>query len=288
MIDNNNDVQQLITTIKEHTTGDMLTTGAVTLLNLIPYAGGAIASVISEYATNRRFDKICDVLSDLNANLESQGTDPEKHLSKDQIIEVVHETLQTVTISSDQKKITYLKNGLGYAFLSDDTFERKQLFLQVLRGCTSIELAVLRALYNSNDPYLVYKDPPVSDQTNFQLGDSSSMIISTDQYMPQGYWEPVANKDECGKEALLTFLAKQVGFDQAITESATQLLDSKSLSKSGQNLFRKDCKVLQWKQHSNIAVTAQIASFNTDNRVRSTPLEASRTKFGEDFLKFCK
>ncbi len=103
--------------------------------------------------------KVSDVLSDLNARLKEQGTHPEQQLSKDQIIEVVHETLQTVTTTSDIKKIEALKQGLGYAFLSDDSFERKQLLLHVLRGCTSIELAILPALYEGEDPYVVRERP---------------------------------------------------------------------------------------------------------------------------------
>ncbi len=147
-------IQPLIDAIQHHGREEIATTGAIALINLIPYAGGAIASIVGEAASQRRFEKVCDVLSDLNTRLEAHGVEPEKHLSKDQIVEFVHETLHTVTTASDLEKIKALKNGLAYAFLAEDGFERKQLLLQVLRGCTSLELLALTELYDCTDPYV--------------------------------------------------------------------------------------------------------------------------------------
>jgi hypothetical protein len=116
MMDSVNETEALIASIKTRSEGEEDASQAIHLIRLIPYAGGVIASVISENASRRRIEKVCDVLSDLNARLEEKGAVPEQHLSKDQIIEVVHETLQTVITASDQKKIESLKNGLAYAF----------------------------------------------------------------------------------------------------------------------------------------------------------------------------
>jgi hypothetical protein len=102
MIDSANETEALITSIKTRSEGEEEATKAIHLIRLIPYAGGTIASIISENASKRRFEKVCDVLSDLNTRLEEKGADPEQHLSKDQISEVVHETLQTVASASDQ------------------------------------------------------------------------------------------------------------------------------------------------------------------------------------------
>lgn len=100
MTESAEDIRPLIAAIRTHTKGDKATTGTIALINVIPYAGGAVASIIGEIAVHRRFEKVCDVLSDLNAKLGEQGANPEQHLSKDQIVEVVHETLQTVTTAS--------------------------------------------------------------------------------------------------------------------------------------------------------------------------------------------
>lgn len=180
------DIKPLIEEIRTLSVTEKMKAGAVALLNVIPYAGGAVASVIGEIAAQRKFEKVCDVLSDLNAKLESHQVEPERHLSKDQIIEVVHETLQTAATTSDEQKIAALKNGLGYAFLAHDSFERKQLLLQVLRNCTSLELAVLPAVYDSSDPYIVREGHPPLEPATPQYGvlTAASSVFSR----PQGEW----------------------------------------------------------------------------------------------------
>lgn len=229
MMDTANDTEALITSIKTRSEGEEDASQAIHLIRLIPYAGGVIASIISENASRRRIEKVGDVLSNLNAKLEQRGTDPERHLSKDQIIEVVHETLQTVTTASDIKKIEALKQGLGYAFLSDDSFERKQLLLHVLRGCTSIELAILPAMYQGEDPYVV-RERPSRDLFPEPSLIHNWMSTNSQSQLPKGHWVSFGNRKECGKESLLTFLAKQIAVDEGATEGALRLLDGKGLA----------------------------------------------------------
>lgn len=303
MTNTSDETQALISLIETRGEAAEDAAGAITLIRLIPYAGGAIAGIISEKANQRRFEKVCDVLSDLNARLESKGSDPEQHLSKDQIIEVVHETLQTASTASDEKKIQALKNGLGYAFLSDDSFDRKQLFLQILRGCTSMELLLLPVLYGGADPYSVregspptapefpsWQHPPTLTLNNLGISTASA----NERYVPQGDWKAIGNRENCGKEPLLDFLSKKIGIDKAATEGAIRLLDSKGLSSAAPNLQRSDCKVFHWID-STPGYLTQLSTHST--RVYSsglinsfdpkpTPLEASRADFGREFLKF--
>ena len=290
------DIEGLITAIKTHTKGDKVTAGAVALVELIPFAGGAVASIIGEVSVHRRFEKVCDVLSDLNARLEEKGAVPEQHLSKDQIIEVVHETLQTVTTASDRKKIESLKNGLAYAFLSDDLFEWKQLLLQVLRGCTSLELVMLPTIYDSGDPFVVHEGQPPPVQPGPTLTSSSVLWTTGSQINPhEGSWVPIGNREQCREQSLLTFLASRVGMDEGGTEGAVRLLDSKGLASAGPNLQRRDCQVLEWQESRNgvylspfVGTSVNPALRLPSSMVKPTPLEDSRTKFGKDFLGFCR
>jgi hypothetical protein len=80
MMNTANETEALITSIKTRSEGKEDASQAIHLIHLIPYAGGAIASIISENASRRRLEKACDVLSTLNAKLEQHGIDRERHL----------------------------------------------------------------------------------------------------------------------------------------------------------------------------------------------------------------
>jgi hypothetical protein len=279
------EVKPLIEEIRVLTLADKAKTGTLALVNLIPYAGGAIASVIGEIASHRKLEKICDVLSDLNSRLEVNKADPKQHLSEDQIIELVHETLQTASITSDKLKLDALKHGLGYAFINEDTFERKQVFLQVLRTCTSLELALLLAIYESNDPYIIHEGQPVAGPM-MEASDRSSIIEQ-----PQGEWRPTENRD-CDQPTLLKFLSDRISSDEGATEGAARLLDGKGLANCGPNLLRRDCKVLTWAPYSatmyGLNTNTSTVSLTSSLEIQPSPLEASQTHFGQSFLRFCQ
>jgi len=237
--------QSLIENIERTGKEEVSTAGTIALLSLIPYAGGAIASVVGEFAGHRKFEKVCDVLSDLNGRLEAHHAEPEKHLSKDQIIEVIHETLQTVSTASDQEKIKALKNGLAYSVMSDDSFERKQLLLHVLRDSTSLELLALATLYDSSDPYIT-REPRQQHQDLLRRQFDSDLRLTTGLFVdspPQedelGDWRPIGHTENCGQASLLSFLSTKMKIDEAATEGTLRLLDAKGLTNAGPNLARK-------------------------------------------------
>jgi hypothetical protein len=287
MDDDRENIGSLIDEIRKYKASDIATTSTVALLNVIPYAGGAVASVIGEIASQRRIEKVCDVLSDLESRLEKHSINPDKHLSKDQIIEVIYETLQTASTTSDEKKITALKNGLAYTFIADDTYERKQLFMQVLRGCTSLELVMLSTLYEVSDPYLICENQPTVEPDKPDSHLFWTKGIPNIAGMVMGSWESVGNKNDSNQPTLLTYIAKHVGFDESVSEGVIRLLDGKGLSNAGLNLNRNESKIIRWKPSQQV-----ISTVTSNNgffvKINPTPLEASRTKFGSDFLSFCK
>lgn len=275
MSQNRDNIEPLIQEIRTLSVAEKAKTGALALLNIIPYAGGVVASVVGEYANYRKAEKVCDVLSDLNSK-------------------------------RDERKIEALKNGLGYAFLADDSFERKQLLLQTLRSCTSMEILVLAALYDASDPYIVRKGGPPPSRpfpksytpglgavpySDFSTseGFASSYL---DTITSQGDWKPIGNSNSCGQPTLLKFLADQVHFEERDVDGALRLLDGKGLASAGANLNRSDCKVLKWTPSSPNGIyrtiTASDAVLYATGEVRATPLEASRTDFGRGFLSFCR
>jgi hypothetical protein len=70
-------------------------------------------------------------------------------------------------------------------------------------------------------------------------------------YVPKGDWKAVANKRDCGKDPLLTFLSNKIDVDEGATEGALRLLDGKGLANAAPNLQRSDCQVLQWRGTSD-------------------------------------
>ncbi len=89
------------------------------------------------------------------------------------------------------------------------------------------------------------------------------------------------------------FLSKRMKVDEGAAEGALRLLDGKGLANAGPNLLRSDCKVLRWTDASRPYLTDYGATYLATSpvirfEIKRTPFEASRTKFGNDFLRFCR
>jgi len=291
MSESSTSIQPLIEKIKQRTMMDRASSGAVAMLNLIPFAGGAVAAIIGDIAAERRFHKVCDVLANLNATLEQHGGDPEKHLSKDQIIEVVHETLQTVATTSDERKIAALKNGLGYSFTAEDPFEHKQLFLHVLRESTALELTLMELLYVASDPFVEKEEEPLINSIPSASMYPTTLGVNSINFLYQGYWNPIGNRDNPNGQTLLAFFLKRIALAESLLEGVLRILDSKGLTSAIPNLHRSDTKIVRWMpsaQYSGMTNYAGTSALMTGGAIRPTPLENSQTKFGESFLRFCR
>lgn len=270
-------IDALIDSVRSGSTPDVAT-GATAMLNLIPYAGGAVASILGEFATNRRIQKICEVLAELNTGLERHKASAERYLSRDQIVELVYETLQAASVASDRTKVEALKAALVHSFVSPGSFDRKQFMLQMLRETTNVELAVLRALYDAPDPFIVGRGGPARTPENGSPKHT---------YLARGFWHTVGRTETGGSQSLLKYLTNLVHLDGPLVEASLRRLDGRGLSAAGANLERSDLKVVSWlpmpEEHIKKSAIASI-SFESGKNVPS-PLEASKTKLGEEFLK---
>lgn len=142
-------------------------------------------------------------------------------------------------------------------------------------------MAILSTLYEGVDPYIVRDG---SQQTASSLTGVGSWGIPSafgiQSEIPQGDWKAIGNKDACGTDPLLKFLADKTGVDEGASEGAIRLLDGKGLTKAVPNLQRTDCKVLQWVEskggfstHYVISATRVIPSIT----IKPTPIEAKPT-----------
>lgn len=271
-------IDALITRVVRRTGGDVASAGAEAMLNLIPYAGGAVASIIGDFASQRRVEKVCEVLSALNDGLRRHGMDADRHLAREQVVELVYETLHAVSVASDQAKIEALKAALVKAFVSPDAFYRKQFFLQLLRETTSVELMMLHALYDAPDPYIVGRGGPE------RTADNTSPMHP---HIPIGFWHTEGSGENRAGRSLVNYLAACAKLDVPIAQSALLRLDGRGLSTAGQNLTRSDWKIVSWlpmpEEHIRSLKVATIG-YELGKEIWS-PLEASRTKLGEEFLR---
>lgn len=96
MAEDHQSIDALIERIGQTGAADVATSGAVALLNLVPYAGGAVAAILSEFVSQKRIERICEVLAALNAALRQRGLAADTYLSRDQVVELVYQPVVKV------------------------------------------------------------------------------------------------------------------------------------------------------------------------------------------------
>jgi hypothetical protein len=181
---------------------------------------------------------------------------------------------QASLTTSDQEKVRLLRNGLGYAFTSGDTFEDKQIFLTVLRSLTTHEIEILRKIYRTHDPYRIESGRP-------------SAIVQASQVATilQGSWRNEGKESGSEGETLVRHLAGKKSGSELWVGAAVSQLDSKGLTAAVSHLSENHKVRFQWITGSGVAglsqnVFAPIRSHVSDD----TPIEASRTEFGSKFV----
>jgi hypothetical protein len=190
------------------------------------------------------------------------------------VVEIVHETLQAVATASDAEKIEALKHGLGYAFTSEDGFAKKQFLLGTLRATTSIELALLRTIYG-HDPYSRLR-PENASLTASHITHASAAL--------GGYYSPVVSEDDCGQWPLVEYLASELGSDVDMVEGVVRALDGKGLTRAAPHLDQKNCVIMGWVPFDGVATAAGVTAL-VARPIKPTPIQASRTKIGEEFVR---
>jgi hypothetical protein len=93
-------------------------------------------------------------LNELKDDIEKLPHDKQHILSKDEVVETIHNTLEEITKTSSQDKVRYLRNSLTKAFTADDiSYSQKQHYLSTLKELTLGELELMREIYILPDPF---------------------------------------------------------------------------------------------------------------------------------------
>lgn len=133
--ENTGNVEKLIGEIRQLAVPDISRTGTIALINLVPYAGGSIATVMAEFQSKTKVEKICDALALLDRKVKESGTKVEDILDQEQVVKLIHETIEKIALSSEEKHITYLKNALVSSFTNESIpYEQKKLYMSIVRA----------------------------------------------------------------------------------------------------------------------------------------------------------
>lgn len=154
--ENTGNVEKLIGEIRQLAVPDISRTGTIALINLVPYAGGSIATVMAEFQSKTKVEKICDALALLDRKVKESGTKVEDILDQEQVVKLIHETIEKIALSSEEKHITYLKNALVSSFTNESIpYEQKKLYMSIVRALTGIEIKLLETFYEMVDPFVI-------------------------------------------------------------------------------------------------------------------------------------
>lgn len=302
-MDNNNgkdiedrDLALVIARIKESSMGEKAAAGVVALLNVIPVVGGTIASILSEYRSRRNTERVVDALTQLKEAIEDKGTDFRVPLSEDQVVEVVHNALEELTKTSSQEKATYLRNAFTKSFTHEEIdYLQKQYYLTTLSGLSLGEIELLKVIYVLRDPFVDVNDLPNREEEVFRSRfPNATTTVFPYRYYPRSYEttyrDPIAGKS---LSKVLEEDLKQLSL--GTLEGLIRSLDAKGLSNISPNLGRRTMKFMTEVQ-GNIGNSGYLTILSSSTGtvtgatalevVQSTPIEASSTPFGQDFLKY--
>jgi hypothetical protein len=289
------DGTELSALIKQIESGELpafLNSGVMGLLAAIPCAGGTLATVITDFETKRRTEKICDALSFLQHKVTETRTKIEDVLTADQVNELLHKTLREIALSSEQKHIEYLKNALANSFTTTGTpFQEKRFYMAIVEQLTGIEIVLLESFYAMGDPFIIDIRKPVKT-ASFENTALRATVLPTIQSVTLPIFQSAMSnyeirfEDKRDVEPLLKRLAQETGLSESIIPGIAGRLDGKGLCLLAPNLTSRRCKIRTERDYSATSVFTNAQE--TPSPDDGTPVEKSRTKFGEDFLRFVR
>ena len=268
----------------------------VASLNLIPYAGGTIASLISTHTNSKRINKICESIKLLYEKIKENDIKVENILKEEEVIELLEKTLNEIAKSSHKKKIKYLQNALIKSFTNKDiTFRKKEFYLNILTNRSIGEIQLLNVIYKDDDTFIkrIYtqKQEPPSDDShlNFinRLQDANCIGINYKEgevkYVKgnialKEYLESIFNKTETGVLAGIIFTLDSKG----ITSIKDNLTDT-----TVKEIIMKYTDVFKDTDSTIFNIPTYNSNMHIDQNQRTgTPIKNSQTEFGIDFIDY--
>lgn len=288
----NLETRRAINKVKQLTDNENLLASIQALLNFIPYAGGTLSLVLSEYRGRRNAKRIFGVLDELHEAIEGLSEEPQRILTPDQVVEVVHNTLEEIAKTSSEEKFGYLRNALVKAFTAEEiTYSQKQFYLATLKDMPLGELELMREIYISPDPFIqTLPQRGVSGVSNGLDNLRYVGRLNVFQLPPQ---YDIEYKEPDSGETLRDVLEHRLShLSEGALEGLIDSLDAKGLSRIRPHLEKRTVKIMTevYRDLSRIAFPVAdryVVPLQVEEPTpRETPIEASRTHFGEDFIRY--
>jgi len=263
------------------------------LLSAIPYVGGSLATVISNYYSDKQLHKIASAIEYLCKQIQSVDVEIAEFLTEDQTVELIHKSLNEISIASNDDKIKLLKQLLVNSFvMSDVTFELKEICLKILSDMTVPEIMLFSIVYFKPDPFInIIYPKEYYDRNTFNLSKPSHKIYAS---MTLPYEEDSATFAE-GDKSLRDYLNSEFGdSNKTVIDGAIARLDSKGITAIRDNINDTTIKTFNMKQFNPLAVnivnpviqaTIFSPTIKEDKDKNRTPIEKCKTEFGLDFKR---
>lgn len=291
-----NEIAQAVMAIKESGAGDNAVEAVRSLVSMIPFAGGPLSNVLGEYRTRVSTKRIADTFENLHRRVIDSDVDPSKVVSEQEVVELVDGALREVVTTSDDRKLTYLRNSLGTAFTdSEIAYADKQAYFTTLRALTIAELDVLLLIYKNGDSFITREVPTAraADAPSGLLGD---VTVYANEYRGGQYYanqkiELAEYYEPEDGDYLSDRLASGLsGTSEPIIRAAFSSLDGKGLTDLSKNLSRRTRKRIRLVDHDHLMKQSlgdlQAMRNTLDEVTQSTPIEGSRTEYGQLFFEF--
>lgn len=130
-----------------------LETSVKALISCIPYFGGAIASIIGDYCSDRKEERLMEFLTNLQRELnEKQEQLIREYIESSDFLDVFENILRDVMNTRTEVKRNMLKNLLVNSCIFPHTsYERTEAFQHLIDVLSPTSLVILSVFYNAQN-----------------------------------------------------------------------------------------------------------------------------------------
>lgn len=134
---------------KEQLTETILKSG----FNLVPYVGGALASIVGDYTSSRKEERLNEFLQSFCSDMsEKQNLIVEEYIASDDFLDIFENILSDILKNRTETKRILLKNLLvNSCIIPETTYDRTEEFQYMINTLSSISLLILSVFYKLKD-----------------------------------------------------------------------------------------------------------------------------------------